>query len=70
MKIRDPKAGIESIKKEEGRPLRSPLIIAVCAKIDISRLDKIPAIEQIVSVGAACQNILLSAYKKAMVRSY
>ncbi|MFL2655808.1 MAG: nitroreductase [Alphaproteobacteria bacterium] len=64
LKIRDPKAGIESIKKEEGRPLRSPLIIAVCAKIDISRLDKIPAIEQIVSVGAACQNILLSAYNK------
>ena len=64
LKIRDPKATHESINKEENRPLRAPLVIAVCAKIDVSRLDKIPAVEQIVSVGAACQNILLSAYDK------
>jgi|TARA_B110000263_G_scaffold242226_1_gene247453 nitroreductase len=64
LKKREPQASLESIHKEENRPLRAPLIIAVCAKIDISRLDKIPAVEQIVSVGAACQNILLSAYDK------
>ncbi len=61
---REPDAPRETIEKEQSRPLRAPLIIAACAKIDQTRADKIPAVEQIVSVAAACQNILLAAHGK------
>jgi nitroreductase len=64
LKIREPGAPPETIEKEQSRPLRAPLIIAACAKIDLSRTDKIPAIEQVVAVGSACQNILLAAHDK------
>ena len=64
LKKREPDAPPETIEKEQSRPLRAPLIIAACAKVDLSRVDKIPAIEQIVAVGSACQNILLAAYDK------
>lgn len=61
---REPEAPPETIEKEQSRPLRAPLIIVACAKIDQSRADKIPASEQIVAVGAACQNILLAAHER------
>lgn len=61
---RDPDASREDIEKEKNRPLRAPLVIAACAKIDLSRADKIPAVEQVVAVAAACQNILLAAHDK------
>ena len=64
LKLREPDAPWETIEKEQSRPLRAPLIIAACAKIDQSRVDKIPAVEQIVAVAAACQNILLAAHDK------
>ena len=64
LKKREPDAPRETIEKEQSRPLRAPLIIAACAKIDQTRTDKIPAIEQIVSVATACQNILLAAHDK------
>ena len=60
---REPNAPPETIEKEQNRPLRAPLIIAACAKIDQSR-SNIPAVEQIVAVAAACQNILLAAHDK------
>lgn len=63
LKQRQPDAPPETIEKEQNRPLRAPLIIAACAKIDQSR-SNIPAVEQVVSVGAACQNILLAAHDK------
>ena len=64
LKKREPDAPRETIEKEQSRPLRAPLIIAACAKIDLLRADKIPAVEQIVSVATACQNILLAAHGK------
>ena len=64
LKKRAPDAPRETIEKEQSRPLRAPLIIAACAKIDLSRAEKIPAVEQIVCVGTACQNILLAAHDK------
>ncbi len=64
LKKREPGAPPETIEKEQSRPLRAPLIIAACAKIDQSRTDKIPAMEQVVAVGLACQNILLAAHDK------
>ena len=64
LKKREPDAPRETIEKEQSRPLRAPLIIAACAKVDLSRIDKIPAVEQIVAVATACQNILLAAHDK------
>ena len=64
LKKREPEAPPETIEKEQSRPLRAPLIITACAKIDLSRVDKIPALEQVVAVGSACQNILLAAHDK------
>jgi len=63
LKKREPDVPRETIEKEQARPLRAPLIIAACAKIDQSR-SNIPAVEQIVAVAAACQNILLAAHDK------
>ena len=64
LKKREPNAPRETIEKEQNRPLRAPLIIAACAKIDLSRAEKIPAVEQVVAVASACQNILLAAHDK------
>ncbi len=64
LKQRQPNAPPETIEKERSRPLRAPLIIAACAKIDQARAEKIPAVEQIVAVATACQNILLAAHDK------
>jgi nitroreductase len=63
LKKREPDAPRETVEKEQSRPLRAPLIIAACAKIDQSR-SNIPAVEQIVAVATACQNILLAAHDK------
>jgi nitroreductase len=58
---RQPDAPEAAIEQERARPLRSPLVIAVAAKVDREH-PKIPAIEQILSAGAAAQNILLAAH--------
>ncbi|MCH2550189.1 MAG: nitroreductase [Alphaproteobacteria bacterium] len=61
---RDKEASNEALEKERKRPLRAPLIITVCAKIDEERTNKIPVVEQVVSAGTACQNILLAAHER------
>lgn len=58
---RDPLADGAAREKELGRPLRSPLIIAVCAEI-VENNPKVPVVEQIVTVGAAAQNMLNAAH--------
>jgi len=58
---RDPLADAAAREKELGRPLRSPLIIAVCAEV-VEGNPKVPVIEQIVTVGAAAQNMLNAAH--------
>lgn len=50
----------DELDKAKQRPHRAPLVIAVMAKI--VRNEKIPEIEQILSAGAAAQNILLAAH--------
>ncbi|MCG8548245.1 MAG: nitroreductase family protein [Alphaproteobacteria bacterium] len=60
---RDPLANAEARQKELGRPLRSPLIIAVCAKI-VEDHPKVPVVEQIVACGAAAQNMMNAAHAK------
>ncbi len=47
------------IEKEQGKLLRAPLVVAVCAAIDEE--SSIPAIEQFAATAAACENMLLAA---------
>jgi len=58
---RDPLADGSAREKELGRPMRSPLIIAVCAEV-VEDNPKVPVVEQIVTVGAAAQNMLNAAH--------
>ena len=58
---REPEAGEAAIEKERGRPYRAPLIIAVCAKVDLTRTEKVPVVEQVVSAASAMQHLVLAA---------
>lgn len=55
-----PSASPELLDNERRKAFRSPLIVVVAQKARAN--DKIPAIEQILSAGAATQNILLAAH--------
>ena len=59
LKARVPDAPIAQLESERKKPLRAPLIIAVIAKVKEDHA-KIPVIEQILSAGAAAQNIMLA----------
>ena len=61
LRRRQPDAADAALEQERRRPLRAPLLIAVAAKLDPQHA-KIPEIEQILSTGAAVQNILLAAH--------
>ena len=50
----------EELERIRAKPLRAPLIIAVAARIDPDN-PKIPVIEQLLSAGAAAQQIALAA---------
>jgi nitroreductase len=54
-----PAASLESLQRERQKALRAPLIVAVAAVCNTSA--RIPAIEQILSAGAAAQNMMLAA---------
>lgn len=56
LKRREPAATEAQIEKERSKPLRSPLLIVVVAKVQPNH--KIPEIEQVLSAGAATMNIL------------
>lgn len=58
---RDPLADNAAREKELNRPMRSPLIVAVCA-IVVEDNPKVPVVEQIVTCGAAAQNMLNAAH--------
>ena len=60
LRKRDPNAPEAMVDKERSKPLRAPLIIIVAAHLRDHR--NVPAIEQIISAGAAAQNILLAAH--------
>jgi nitroreductase len=52
---------VHSLEQEGGRPLRAPVVIAIAATLDPQH-PKIPEFEQILSAGAAVENILLAAH--------
>jgi nitroreductase len=54
-----PAASAESLQRERQKALRAPLIVVVAASCNASA--RIPPIEQILSAGAAAQNIMLAA---------
>ncbi len=48
------------LQQEKAKPLRAPMILIVAARIQTQ--SRIPAVEQLLSAGAAAQNILLAAH--------
>jgi nitroreductase len=56
---KQPQASAEALQRERQKALRAPLIIVVAAVC--SATAKVPAIEQILSAGAAAENMMLAA---------
>ncbi len=56
----NPDASDAVLEKEKSKPFRAPLVIAVIAKVQ--EQSKIPVIEQVISAGAAAQNIMIAAH--------
>jgi nitroreductase len=59
LRRREPEATEGALQKERAKAFRSPVIVAVAAKVQ--RDHKIPAIEQVASAAAAAQTIMLAA---------
>lgn len=59
-KKRHPDAMPAQLEREKNKPLRAPMILVVAAKVD--EHSHIPAIEQILSAGAAAENIMVAAF--------
>ncbi len=60
LQARAPEGCEAAIETELARPLRSPLLVCVAAKVQ-SDLAKVPEIEQVLSAGAAAHTMLLAA---------
>ena len=60
LKRREPDAPPEMLARERQKALRAPLIVVVAAHLKPS--DKIPELEQIISAGAAAQNVMLAVH--------
>lgn len=58
----------EQAMRERSRLLRAPLVVAVVSRI--STQTKVPEWEQILSAGAACQNLLLAAHAQGYVATW
>ncbi len=60
----DPSTGSADLEKIKSKPLRAPLIVV--AIVCITEHPKVPEVEQILSTGAAMQNMLLAAYAQGV----
>ncbi len=60
LKKREPGSTDAMQQKARGKPLRAPMVIAVIAKVQ--NHPKVPHVEQVLSAGAAAQNIMLAAH--------
>lgn len=56
---RTPGANAELVERERRKPLRAPLLLVVAARITEGK--KVPAVEQLLSAGAAAQNIMIAS---------
>ena len=59
MSRRRPDAPEEELARERGKAMRAPVIVVAAAKL--AKGHKIPEVEQLLSAGAAVQNIMLAA---------
>ena len=57
---RDPAVSPSLLEREKQKALRAPLIVVVAARITAD--PKIPAVEQLLSAGAAAQNIMIASH--------
>jgi nitroreductase len=55
-----PSASEESLQRERAKALRAPLLVVVAAHCN-PEVSKVPPVEQLLSAGAAAQNIMLAA---------
>ena len=62
LKRREPEADEAALSNIRAKPLRAPLIVAVCA--EVSDHPKVPAVEQVIAAACAGQNILNAAHAK------
>lgn len=60
--LSNPQATPEALGREKDKALRAPLVVLVIAKLATQPNVKVPEIEQMLSAGAAAQNILLAAH--------
>ena len=60
----DPDLSDIAIGKARSKPLRAPLIIVVIANVQSH--PKVPEVEQLLSTGAAVQNMLVAAYAQGI----
>lgn len=60
LRVRDPQAAGVAIEKERAKPMRAPMIVVAAATLQERR--GVPAVEQVVAVGAAAQNMLVAAH--------
>ncbi len=59
MARRNPAAPAEELARERAKAMRAPVIVVAAAKL--AKGHKIPEVEQLLSAGAAVQNIILAA---------
>jgi nitroreductase len=59
LQSREPDVAPEELARERGKAMRAPVIVAAAARL--RRSHKIPEIEQIISAGAAAENLMLAA---------
>jgi nitroreductase len=59
-RVRHPDATRAQVEKEAQKPLRAPLVVVVAAKVNAQ--SNIPAIEQVLSAGAAAENVMVAAF--------
>jgi nitroreductase len=57
----NPAAAEAQLAAERERMQRSPLLLVVSSHPDPQRFAKVPAIEQVLSAGALCENLLIAA---------
>jgi len=64
----EPQAPPERIEMERGRFMRAPVVIGVVSRV--REAIPIPEWEQILSAGAACQNLVLAAHSLGFVANW
>lgn len=65
-----PNATEEDIETERQRPQRAPVLLAITAHLNHERAAKVPLMEQKLSGGALCQNILNAAHAMGYVAQW